>query len=76
VDAAEATRLLNQLLPQIEDSLFDALPAFKALRELLTDTVLDGEIKLAGLALEALNFQETAERLRRMASAQGWSLSV
>ena len=76
VDPAEASRLLNELLPQIEDNLFDAIPAFKALRELLTDTVLDGDVKLAGLALEALNFQEAAERLRQLAHTQAWNLSV
>ena len=76
VDAAEATRLLDVLLPQIENNLFDAIPAFKALRELLADTALDETVKQAERLLEALNFQGAAAVLRQMAQTHAWKLSV
>lgn len=56
----------NQLLPQIEDGMFDAVPAFAALAAELAGTEQVPEVEAIRQLLEACEFAAAAVRLRRL----------
>jgi len=56
----------NELLPQIEDGMFDTVPAFAALCTELAATELAQEVEAIRQQLEACEFDAAAGRLRRL----------
>lgn len=72
VDSQRVSAILSDLLPQLDKHLFDAIAGFNTLESVLSGTRLSGEISDISSLITSLNFQETASRLRKLASSEGW----
>ncbi len=75
-DTARVAALVAELLPLLGANKFDALGRFKALQEAVAGSALAAEIDAAGRLLQGMDFAATLERLRRLATTQGWDKSA
>lgn len=76
VDRERAIGLLEKLLPLLDEHMFDAVGSFNQLKEALAGTALEANLEKIGASLETLDFDGTAQRLRKLAASQGWTLNA
>ena len=62
--------LVEDIIPLLEDSKFDALNRYKAIKSLVKGTELAAEIEDIGSILATFNFASALARLRTLASGQ------
>jgi len=66
--------LLRDLLPLIDNSMFDAIARYQEVSAATAGSVLADVIDNIGVDLGALRFDRAALRLRELGRAQGWTL--
>ena len=64
--------LLDELLPLLAQSRFDAIAVFKRLEQLLAGTAVAAEMTQASQQLGELRFDLTMKTLQQIAASQGW----
>jgi signal transduction histidine kinase/DNA-binding response OmpR family regulator len=74
-DPATVLAVLEKLMPQLQNRLFDAVTEFKQLRAALAETELAAEINDIGRAVDLLDFDQALRRLQALVERQGWKLS-
>jgi CheY-like chemotaxis protein len=73
VDVERLSELLDQLMPMLDNQMFDSIAIFRQLREAAQGTRLASQLDGIGHMLDALDFVGTSESLKELASDSGWS---
>ena len=72
VDRSRVFPLVDEILPLLHQSKFDAVSRFKALQSAVEGTRMAADIDDVGELLTMFDFERALERLRRTAEAEGW----
>lgn len=75
IDIQQVNAILSDLMPKLDQHLFDAIAAFNKLASSLEGTRLSSQIEEVGYCINRLDFKETASRLRQLGASEGWKLS-
>lgn len=73
VDMERLSGLLDQLMPLLDNQMFDSITVFRQLREAAQGTRLAPQLDGIGHMLDALDFVGTSESLKELARDSGWS---
>lgn len=76
VDVERIGKVLAVLIPQLDKHLFDALVEFKLLEEALAGSAAFPRLQAIRMALDNLEFDAAALKLRQLAATEGWALRV
>ncbi len=72
VDKAKVIKLVNEIMPLLEQSKFDSIGLFRELRESVRGTDLEAEIAEAGQQMDGFHFDLVLDRLHQIMAAKNW----
>ena len=80
-DTERLATLVDEIMPLLASSKFDAFACFKALQASvagtnLAETRVSVEIEAIGSIMERFEFDTARERLRRLAEEQAWKIKA